>query len=374
MAGKKVLLEKEKISFIISEYLKGKTMKSISEKVGVGVKKVRETLIENNIDVSIKRARIFDDEELKNIKNKYLEGASLEDLGKEQKIRISKLRDALVEYGVKIRKRGELVNKEDYKKSRKYVFNERYFEYINTQDKAYWLGFIYADGCINIRYSNNGNRKGGNLEIGLKKEDDYHLANFVKSVSGDMPIKYREKTLNGKTYESCRVVLCSIDMVEDLISHKCIPKKSLVLEFPNHLEENMVRHFIRGYIDGDGCICFYPEGRSLDFHVNILGTESFLNSIKINLENNDIKCADVRLKKQNLYEINIYGHNNLKCLYDYLYLDSNLFLGRKIDKFKKALIYTGKDFNNSNMFKMSLLLDDDYCEVLKNKNKTHLLD
>ena len=34
----------------------------------------------------------------------------------------------------------------------KYVYNKDYFEKINTSEKAYWLGFLYADGCITRFY------------------------------------------------------------------------------------------------------------------------------------------------------------------------------------------------------------------------------
>lgn len=31
---------------------------------------------------------------------------------------------------------------------RYYYFNENFFEKINNELSAYWLGFLYADGCI----------------------------------------------------------------------------------------------------------------------------------------------------------------------------------------------------------------------------------
>lgn len=64
---------------------------------------------------------------------------------------------------------------ESLKQSRKHFFNESYFEVIDTEDKAYWLGFLYADGNIYYHKDKNGDRKGGKVELSLKSDDFNHL-------------------------------------------------------------------------------------------------------------------------------------------------------------------------------------------------------
>jgi len=321
----------------------------------------------------LSQKRIFSEEETKKAIEWYKNGESLHFIRKQLKTKSDKIKKLLIKNNVDIKGRGKPRDLDSYKKSRKYFFNEEYFKKIDHQDKAYWLGFLYADGCVTVRKNSNGNQKGGCLEIGLKEEDDYHLYNFLYSISGDMPVKYKDVKLNEKIYKSCRVVINSISMVKDLINLGCVQKKSLILKFPTFLPDLMIRHFIRGYIDGDGCIEFYPEYKSSTFRISILGTESFLSSLKSNLELNNIKCGNVRCKKTNLYELYIHGVDNLEKLYSYLYDGSNIFLSRKIDKYRKGLLYKGKNFKNKENFKMSLYLDDEFCKMLKSKDKLHLL-
>lgn len=63
----------------------------------------------------------------------------------------------------------------------KYVYNKDYFEKINTSEKAYWLGFLYADGCI-TRFYKGEVLKSMSLEITLKDADCEHLIKFKNAL------------------------------------------------------------------------------------------------------------------------------------------------------------------------------------------------
>lgn len=69
----------------------------------------------------------------------------------------------------------------------RYNFNEHYFDNIDSSDKAYWIGFIWADGYVCKR--DRGNRYEYNLKLELCKEDSKHLETFVKCIDGNYPIK-----------------------------------------------------------------------------------------------------------------------------------------------------------------------------------------
>jgi hypothetical protein len=70
--------------------------------------------------------------------------------------------------------------------NKKYNFNENYFEKIDTEEKAYWLGFITADGSINLGY---GKQKFYQLHINLKGGDYSHLEKFQKAIERNAILK-----------------------------------------------------------------------------------------------------------------------------------------------------------------------------------------
>ena len=116
----------------------------------------------------------------------------------------------------------------------KYKYNKDYFEKIDTSDKAYWLGFLYADGCIN-RYYKNDKLKSMTLELGLSYKDKEHLEKFKQCLDTNIPIFEKINKLNGQEYKSVRIQLnntkiCNLSGGES--------KKfflSLVLSSPNAL-------------------------------------------------------------------------------------------------------------------------------------------
>lgn len=127
-----------------------------------------------------------------------------------------------------------------------YCFNENYFKSIDSSEKAYWLGFIYADGYV------TGNKFG----IALSVVDINHLMKFKESIQSSYPIKTYFSSLPYKSIEYCRMILNSKSFVSDLKDKGVIYNKSLVIEFPSEeiLNKKFYKDFIRGYFDGDGSL------------------------------------------------------------------------------------------------------------------------
>ncbi len=370
MAGKKKKLSEECVLKILSDYSRGLTLISIANTSGVGVRKIKDILVENSIEVSNDRKRIFNEYEIKEIKEKYLKGVALVTLGKEHKIRTSTLRDILIENGVKIRARGEQVGSVSYCTNRKHFFNENYFSEIDDANKAYWLGFLYADGNVYVNKGKNGGSKGATVELTLKRDDEYHLYNFARDIKGlNIPIEQRVIKLNGNEYLASRIALNSITMANNLIQLGCIPNKSLKLEFPQNIKKEYLNHFIRGYIDGDGCIAFYVYKDNSYFNVTLLGTVEFLDGVKNILNEFDIKTSNICAEKSNAFRLGIYGQDNLGKLFNFLYKDANIFLERKREKFTKALLYYDIDFNLSKTYKLFMsTFDDNLIELKARRN------
>lgn len=224
----------------------------------------------------------------------------------------------------------------------KYTYNEDYFKEIDTSEKAYWLGFLYADGCI-TRFYRGEKLKSMSLELTLKDDDCDHLIKFKDALKSNVPIQHK---VVAKKYKADRIVINSTKMCRDLIKLGCTPTKSLTLEFPNNdiVPLEFMNDFIRGYFDGDGGIS-YTEGeyfnnaknkyyKQYHYRCYFCGNEQFLIKLKNVLNSNNVKTSDLkkdsRSQAVNLY---IYGNDNIENFKKYLYTNDCVNLSRKFDKF-----------------------------------------
>ena len=190
------------------------------------------------------------------------------------------------------------------------------FEKIDNEEKAYWLGFLYADGCV----GSNENK----IELGLAEKDLKHIEKFKDFMGVNNKISYRAGT---KSYRfSFRSEKCKMD----LIDKGCVPKKSLKLTFPDNAQvpEYLIKHFIRGYFDGDG----WFTNTSACFQVGIIGTENFIAGFL-----NAVDCINKTNKIFNVHRENgakryVFGayHDVLNFL-NWIYKDSKVYLDRKYE-------------------------------------------
>ena len=207
--------------------------------------------------------------------------------------------------------------------SGKYSFNENYFETIDSEEKAYWLGFLYADGCI----VNDNTNKQYKVVLTLNENDKEHVELFRKCLNSNNPIRRVCSKLGDKEYFSSQFYIYSKKMVNDLYNNGCIQNKSLVLKPPT-ITDNLVGHFIRGYFDGDGSI-YYDEKRDR-YIFSILGTNEVLSWIcnKIGIKEH------IRNAKRNscCKEMRVNKKEDLIKIYDYVFKGSNISLNRKMLK------------------------------------------
>jgi intein-encoded DNA endonuclease-like protein len=196
---------------------------------------------------------------------------------------------------------------------RKYEFNETYFQEINSEEKAYWLGFLFADGNI---YKTQ-------MTLKLQKSDKEHLESFKKALASEHPIH----DVFDSGYEYSSFFIGSKKLVEDLYNLKMTPRKTWTLEFPN-IKKSLIRHFIRGYFDGDGCL--YVGKRSKSWSI-FSASETFITHLQ-----NEISEQNIDLKKYiqgKGFVIKTAKKINIEKLYSYLYEDSTVCLNRKRIKF-----------------------------------------
>lgn len=208
----------------------------------------------------------------------------------------------------------------------KYV-DETFFENIDTEEKVYILGFIYADGYIS--------KNTFGIKISVK---DYELLKKIKDIlHSEHKIGFCINNNGyGKGNESCYLSINNKNLVNSLIKNGVIYNKSNILEFPSYniVPEHLIRHFIRGYFDGDGSVYGNNSGLIVSFE----GTECFLSYLLDILRDvTGTKTSVYKYKGKEHYYIRIGGNNQVKMFYNYIYENSTIFLGRKKVVFENNL-------------------------------------
>ena len=269
------------------------------------------------------RSIMTDEIELE-IVEEYQDGKPINTLAKTYHFSSETISDVLRKHNIHIKTPEEL--------NHKYTLNEHYFDLIDTQEKAYILGLLYADGNV----SKN------TIQIRLQEQDKHILEDINVLLGSDRKlyfIDYHNK-YNNNGYN--RQDQYGLEIVNKYMSTRLkklgvVERKSLILEYPNWLPDELFGHFIRGYMDGDGTIYKTRNG------VGFVGTYNFCKLVKkkifdiLNIEvgmHQDKRC-------ENCYELYIKNYNNSKTFLDYIYQDATIYLQRKYD------IYNEKYINNS---------------------------
>lgn len=219
--------------------------------------------------------------------------------------------------------------------NRRFFFDTRYFASIDTEEKAYWLGFLMADGCVHQTKQ----KKRSSLIVVLQARDIEHLKKLSKAMGNKTPLKIRRD-------KSVGLSLYSQILVADLIKLGCVINKSLILKPPNiKLTENNIRHFIRGYFDGDGCAYLshnkYKNSTYLALAIEIFGTMEFLQWVKSKLPLSLKEKCQIRSCRKNTTVQRIRLHlsrvNLMNEWKKFLYNKSSVYLERKKDKIEKII-------------------------------------
>lgn len=203
---------------------------------------------------------------------------------------------------------------------------------IDTEEKAYWLGFIYADGYI---INSIKGKTSDAFGITLQEKDKGHLEKFKKSINSNHPILTYVSAFNTKI---SRIIIYEQNLINDLIKNGVFRNKSLILKFPSYdiVPKDLIFHFMRGYFDGDGSFKKHGD-EGYDF--SVLGTYEFLIEFK-NIMGipNKIKHAK-KDSTTNNYEIVFGGMKKVKVFAKKLYENSTIYLDRKYERYIEIINY-----------------------------------
>lgn len=199
----------------------------------------------------------------------------------------------------------------------KYSYNYNAFKVIDTEEKAYWLGFMYADGYVSANIDK--------FSLSIADKDKEHLSLFRDFIVPDRPLESQ------KSQGANRITVSSKEITEDLVSKGCTPRKSLTLQPPAEgvIPNNLICHFVRGYFDGDGCARLVKKGTRVK--IDLTGTEKMLEYCIEQFRGSGAICRS-KIRKATNYNAYVWSNEaigDIKKIYDYLYSHATVFLKRK---------------------------------------------
>jgi len=203
-----------------------------------------------------------------------------------------------------------------------------------TIESCYWAGFIAADGCVSDK----------GLFITLWKNDIHHIGLFRKNIKSNTEISENVKTQkSGKVTENCGISLYSPKIVKDLfINFNIVRNKSKIIEPPLKIPNDLIKHYIRGYFDGDGSISWHKHNNTprIEFAT---GSKNLIKWIKLILEENIEILGRPKIlidNKWGIYKLDYMGKQIVEVM-KWLYEGSNEEIRLK-RKYKRYTDYEKK--------------------------------
>ncbi len=279
-------------------------------------------------------------EQYTEITKRYLDGESANDICPDYDVGPGCILYHLKKNGIEIRDFSHC--------NRIYDVNENYFDELNTPEKAYWLGFLWGDGC-NATDNNS-------IMLSLKASDIEHIAKFVKALGSNHPIATRKGiTPTGKEKYYSVVSITNKHLSEKLESYGMIKNKTCNLRWPEALPEEFANHFIRGKFDADGCLCVTNPRK---FYFCVTSFKGFLKELGSRFSKNaDVTCliSDFYSKPESSAgNIWIAGNRQILKVLNWMFRDhGGFYLERKYELYKKALTLY-RDINGSEQMEQYL--------------------
>lgn len=294
---------------ISAAYESGLSSDKIAAHVGCSEPPILRALKKHG--VVFRPRNMFSEERKRDIVAAYVAGKTADELGATFGCSTTPILRAVRDADVERRKGGPPY---------KYRCNRRFFQSIDSEEKAYWLGMIASDGCVSERRHS--------MSINLKVSDHSHLEKFRAALQTDTPVRVYRRTAPSVRLDS-HFSIISPELVSDLTRLGIVPRKSLVLTPPT-LEPSLMRHFWRGCIDGDGSIGYYGK-----WSLHYVGSAAMVYAFRAFMQ----QACGTRVKMSphfKVFFIRISGNRIATKAMDALYEGATVYLDRKFALYQRA--------------------------------------
>lgn len=241
--------------------------------------------------------------------------------------KISEIMDIDLRRVYNVSARNKLFNKNDIRMSptTHKNKNDSFFDKIDNEAAAYFVGLLLSDGCIKT--------EGNGVSLALTESDGYiveKLSNLILGFNNVKIYNYKNGKLNVRP--RAQLSIYSKRIKERLIEIGLTPKKSLTVEAPiDFIEPSVFHHFLRGLWDGDGCwtkqnVCY------------LIGSTKCCKQLQEHLNKLGYKCnyrEAFNINQTLMGFIHFTAQEQTVKFGDWLYSDATIFLTRKKDKYLK---------------------------------------
>jgi len=209
-------------------------------------------------------------------------------------------------------------------KSKIMLKNSTYFDFIDCHEKAYWLGFLFADGWL------RGEKGRKAIGFSLKYEDAYMVKNFARLFDRVRDVKIIEQYLKvtNKYYKRAYFEISSLYLFNSLVDKGLYPRKTFSTEmklFKTMERSEFLNSFILGFFDGDGSIGAAQRG---DVRISFCGLREVLCWLK-NILMHKFDLNDNKIYDAKSISALAWSGKQIKAPMNWLYKDSPIRLGRK---------------------------------------------
>lgn len=232
-------------------------------------------------------------------------------------------------------------------------FNKNYFDAIDDEHKAYWLGFIWCDGYMAIRNRKNQKSTSYEFKLSLSDIDAPHLVKFNQDLDGNYKVKYYNMTNNSfaPEHKEARLLITNQHFGKTLVNkYGLVPHRCDCSKLLNNIPDDLMKYFIRGVLDADGNFVKYhiiEHGYDVVKYSVLIGTnEDILRAIEKHLVKNGIvtPCERKLQKRHNEdnrdgeYKIlNFSGKKQCLDILNYIYKNASIYLDRKYQKYLEII-------------------------------------
>ena len=305
---------------IIKKYQEGNSISALEREYYplLNHRNIKKILMDNNIQIrGGRKKKELTVEQFEYLKKKYCEeSVDLKVLAKENGWDKETLRNLVQEKGL-VKKTNNRVNKR---------LIEDYFEKIDSEEKAYFLGLLLTDGSVDKRPGRQ-----GRIRLQLQVIDKDILIKFKNCLQIDSDL-----VIDPRGNQCCSIEFTCEKIYNDLSNYGIIPKKTyLTTNIPTNIPEEYLKDFLRGMLDGDGCITF-DKLMSKDVAINFTSFhESFVRDFQQQIDSLINKQESNKLFYTSAWHCSWRGYDQVLKILDVLYENATIFLDRKYNLYQQ---------------------------------------
>lgn len=210
-------------------------------------------------------------------------------------------------------------------KRRSVISSHNYFEEINTEKRAYFLGLLIADGSV-VKMKDNRN---DSIRLELQESDKYIIEAFGKELG------FTGKYVKTKCGYS--ISFSSKKMSSDLSKYGVVNNKTYIGTYLPLINEKLMPHLIRGIFDGDGTV--YSD-KNNNFNWGFYGSDKICNEVQDYLSDKLEFSKNKVFNKGTISFVYLHSKERTPKFYNYIYNSASVYLIRKKDKFNNYLANT----------------------------------